>query len=118
RSITFALGLSMLVIGFTESAVFSVVTVGLHHSASFVGVTMTTQGVGAIAGGLTAAAILKRMSEGRLTALALAFVAAAVLLLALPSTVLVLVGTVLGGFAGPWMIVAATTAMQRRTPAS
>lgn len=118
RSITLALGLSMLVIGFTESAVFSVVTVGLHHSASFVGVTMTTQGIGAIAGGLTAAAILKRMSEGRLTALALAFVAGAVLLLALPSTALVLVGTVLGGFAGPWMIVAATTAMQRRTPAS
>lgn len=118
RSITFALGLSMLVIGFTESALFSVVTVGLHHSARFVGVTMTTQGMGAVAGGLTAAAILKRMSEGMLTALALAFMAGAVLLLTLSSTVLVLVGMVLGGIAGPWMIVAATTAMQRRTPAA
>ena len=118
RSITFALGLSMLVIGFAESALFSVVTVGLHHSASFVGVTTTTQGLGAVAGGLTAAAILKRTSEGMLTALALAFVAGAVLLLTLPSTVPVLAGMVLAGFATPWMIVAATTAMQRRTPAS
>jgi MFS family permease len=118
RSVTFALGLSMLVIGFAESAVFSVVTVGLHHSASFVGVTMTSQGIGAVGGGLTAAAILKRMSEGMLTALGLAFVAGAALLLTLPSTVPVLVGMVLAGCGGPWMMVAATTAMQRRTPAS
>jgi MFS family permease len=117
RSITFAFGLSMLVIGFTESAVFSVVTVGLHHSASFVGVTIAPQGIGAVAGGLTAAVILKRISEAMLTALALAFVAAAVLLLTLPSTALVLVGMVVAGFTGPWLIVAATTALQRRTPA-
>jgi MFS family permease len=117
RSVTFAFGLSMLVIGFTESAVFSVVTVGLHHSASFVGVTVAPQGIGAIAGGLTAATILKRISEAMLTALALAFVAAAVLLLTVPSTAFVLVGMVVAGFTGPWLIVAATTALQRRTPA-
>lgn len=118
RSITLALGLSMLVIGFTESAAFSVVTVGLHHSASFVGVTMTVQGIGAVGGGLTAAPLLKRMAEGMLTALALGFVVAAVLLLILPVTALVLAGMVLAGFAGPWLIVAATTAIQRRTPAA
>jgi predicted MFS family arabinose efflux permease len=118
RSITLALGLSMLVIGFTESAAFSVVTVGLHHSASFVGVTMTVQGAGAVGGGLTAAPLLARMPEGMLTALALAFVVIAVLLLTLPVTTLVLAGMVLAGLAGPWLIVAATTAVQRRTPAA
>ena len=108
----------MLVIGFTESACFSVVTVGLHHSASFVGITMIAQGLGALGGGLTAALILRRVSEGMLTAMALAGVTVAVLLLALPSTPLVLAGMVVAGFAGPWMLVAATTAMQRRTPAA
>jgi MFS family permease len=118
RSITLALGLSMLVIGFTESACFSVVTIGLHHSASFVGVTMTVQGIGAVGGGMTAAIILKRMSEGLLIAVALASVAVAVLLLTMPSTPLVLAGMVVGGLAGPWMLVAPATAMQRRTPAA
>jgi MFS family permease len=118
RPITLALGLSMLVIGFTESAIFSVVTVGLHHSPSFVGVTMTVQGIGAVGGGLTAAAILKRVPEGMLTALALAFAAVAVLLLTVPSVSAVLAGMVLAGFAAPWLIVAASTAMQRRTPPS
>jgi MFS family permease len=117
-SITLALGLSMLVLGFTESACFSVVTVGLHHPASFVGVTMTVQGIGALAGGLSAAVILRRVSEAMLIAVALAFVTVAVLLLTLPSTPLVLTGMVVGGLAGPWMLVAPATAMQRRTPAA
>ncbi len=69
RSITIALTLAMLAFGFTESAGFSVVTAGLHHSASFVGVLMTTQGIGAVIGGLSAAAVLRRSSEGMMTAM-------------------------------------------------
>jgi MFS family permease len=116
RSITIALGLSLLVFGFTESAIFSVVTAGLHHSATFVGVLMTTQGIGAVGGGLTAAVLLKRVSEGLMTAMALAFAAVAVLLLTLPSIVPVIAGMVLAGFVVPWVGVAAITAIQRRTP--
>jgi Na+/melibiose symporter-like transporter len=116
RSITVALVLAMLVFGFTESACFSVVTVGLHDKAAFVGVLITVQGVGAIAGGLTAAAMLRRASETALAALALGCGAAAVLLLTLPSLVAVIAGMVLAGFVGPWVNVAAITALQRRTP--
>lgn len=117
RSITIALALAMLVIGFVESACFSVVTVGLHDKPAFIGVLMTIQGTGAVAGGLTAARLLKRLSEARLTALALACAAAAVLLLTLPSIVPVVIGVVLAGFLSPWVNVAAVTAIQRRTPA-
>jgi predicted MFS family arabinose efflux permease len=117
-SITIALGLSMLVLGFTESACFSVVTVGLHHPASFVGVTMTVQGLGALGGGLSAAVILRRVSEAMLIAMALVFVTVAVLLLTLSSTPLVLTGMMVGGLAGPWMLVAPAIAVQRRTPAA
>lgn len=117
RAVTLALGLAMLAFGFTESAGFSVVTTGLHHNASFVGVLMTVQGVGAVAGGLSAAAILRRLPEGLMTAMGLASAALAVLLLTLPSLVAVLAGMVLAGFVGPWVSVAAITAIQRRTPA-
>jgi hypothetical protein len=94
-----------------------VVTIGLHHAASFVGVLMTIQGVGAVIGGLTAAALLKRVSEGMLIAIALSFASAAVLLLTLPDIVTAVAGMVLAGLVGPWVAVAATTAIQRRTPA-
>jgi MFS family permease len=116
RTITLALALAMLAFGFTESAGFSVVTVGLHHTAAFVGVLMTTQGAGAVAGGLCAAAILRRVPEGLMTAMALACAGGAVLLLMVPNVVVVLAGMVLAGFVGPWIGVAATTAIQRRTP--
>ena len=116
RSITVALALVLLAMGFTESAGFSVVTVGLHHSASFIGVLMTVQGAGAVAGGLLAAPLLRRMSEPMLTGLGLCTAAAAVLLLTLPNLATALVAMVLAGCVGPWVSVAATTALQRRTP--
>ncbi len=107
----------MLAFGFTESAGFSVVTIGLHHQATFVGVLMTVQGVGAVAGGLGAAALLRRVSEGTMTAMGLASAAVAVLLIDVPNVAAVLTGMVLAGFVGPWVSVAAITAIQRRTPA-
>lgn len=118
RSITIALAVVMLVFGFTESACFSVVTIGLHDKPAFVGVLTTIQGVGAVGGGLTAARLLKRMSEARLTALALACAAGALLLLALPNIVPVIIAMLLAGFFGPWVGVAVITAIQRRTPAA
>jgi predicted MFS family arabinose efflux permease len=117
RTITLALGLAMLAFGFTESAGFSVVTVGLHHNATFVGVLMAVQGVGGVAGGLCAAAILRRVSEGMMTAMGLASAGIAVLLLTVPDIAVVVAGMLLAGFVGPWVSVAAITAIQRRTPA-
>lgn len=116
RTITATLGLALLTMGFTESAGYSIVTQGLHHSASFVGVLNSVQGVTAVIGGLVAARLLRRMSEPALMALALGCATVAVLLLALPNLAAVLIGMLAAGFAGPWMIVSAMTALQRRTP--
>jgi MFS family permease len=118
RAITIALAVALLAFEFIESAGFSVVTVGLHHSASFAGVLISVLGVGAVVGGLTAAPLLHRLSEGMLTVLGLACAAAGVLLMMLPSLGLVLAGAVLVGFMIPWVNVAATTALQRRTPSA
>jgi MFS family permease len=116
RSVTIALALTLLTLGFTESAGFSVVTAGLHRSASFVGVLITAQGIGAVAGGIVAAPLLKRTSEAILIVLGLCCAAGAVLLLTVPNLVADLAGVVLAGVVGPWITVAAVTALQRRTP--
>jgi MFS family permease len=115
---TAALALVMLAFGFTESVVFSVVTVGLHHTSTFVGVLLTTQGIGAVIGGVLAAMILRRLSEGLMVALGLACAGVAMLLLTLPDLVLVLAGMLVAGLVGPWLNVAAVTAIQRRTPSA
>jgi MFS family permease len=117
RSITITLALTLLTLGFTESAGFSVVTVGLHRSASFVGVLGTAQGVGAVAGGLVAARILRRTSESLLVVAALACLAVGVVLLIVPNLVVDIAALAVVGLVGPWMLVAATTALQVRTPA-
>lgn len=116
RAIMLALGLSVLTVGFTESALFSAVTVGLHHSASFLGVLTTVEGVGAVLGGMSAAPLLKRVSEPVLLALALACMTLAMLALTSPDLVAVLAGMVVSGLAGPWLSVSGITAFQRRTP--
>jgi len=118
RAIMLALGLSVLTVGFSESANFSVVTAGLHHSASFLGVLTTVQGVGAVLGGMSAAPLLRRVSEPLLLALALACMTLAMLALTVPDLVVVLTAMAIAGLAGPWLSVAGVTAFQRRTPAA
>jgi MFS family permease len=118
RTIMLALGLSVLTVGFTESALFSAVTAGLHHSASFLGVLTTVEGVGAVLGGMSAASLLKRVSEPVLLAMALACMTLAMLALTSPVLVVVLAGMVVSGLSGPWLSVSGITAFQRRTPAA
>ena len=118
RAIMLALGLSVLTVGFSESALFSVVTVGLRHSASFLGVLTTVQGVGAVLGGMSAAPLLRRVSEPVLLAMALACMTLAMLALTGPDIVVVFAGMAVAGLAGPWLSVAGVTAFQRRTPAA
>jgi MFS family permease len=116
RTILIALAFTLLTIGFAESIGFSVVTIGLHHSASFVGVLSTVQGVGAIFGGLVAAPLLKRTSEPLLLTMGLASITVSMLVLTVPNIVAVLAAMVVVGFVSPWLNVAAVTAFQRRTP--
>jgi MFS family permease len=79
-------------------------------------VLITAQGIGAVAGGVVAAPLLKRTSEAILIVLGLCCAAGAVLLLTVPNLMADLAGVVLAGIVAPWIIVAATTALQRRTP--
>jgi MFS family permease len=116
RQILIACLLIIVPFGFFETIAFAVVGTGLHRPPTFLGVIATVQGVGAIAGGLTAAAIMKRTTEGALFAFACLLFAAASLLLTLQWLPAVLVGAMVVGACLPWVLVALYTLVQRRTP--
>ncbi len=113
---TFSLGLCLLVVGFSESAVYAVID-AFGRPASFVGVILTLQGVGALGGGLVASRVVRRLGEPLtivaglgLLAAGLAGVAASVELWQVLAVTCVL------GAGLPLLLVAYTTLLQKDTP--
>jgi MFS family permease len=115
RQMTVGTTIAFLVVGFTETLIFIVIQ-HLGHKPSFFGVLATLQGVGSIAGGLTAAWVLRRIGEVRTVGLGLGMFGGCALLLAVPSLPVVLFGFVVAGLGIVWAIVAFNTALQTRTP--
>jgi predicted MFS family arabinose efflux permease len=108
---------AVLVIGFAETLIFAVVDQGLHRPPSFLGILLSCQGIGAIAGGLTAAPLLRRVGDARLVGLGLALFAVGDAFFVAHSLALVVLGIVIAGTGLPWAIVAWGTAIQLRSPA-
>ena len=115
RQITAGTTLALLVTGFTETLIFSVIQ-HLGHKPSFFGVLATLQGIGSIAGGLTAATILRRFGDVRTVGIGIGLFGLCGILLAVPSLAVVTAGFVVAGLGVVWAIVAFTTAIQTRTP--
>jgi MFS family permease len=115
RQMTIGTTIAFLVVGFAETLIFIVIA-HLGHKPSFFGVLATLQGVGAIAGGLTAAWVLRRIGDVRGVGLGLGLFGACALLLAVPSLPVVLVAFVGAGLGIVWAVVAFNTALQTRTP--
>jgi len=119
RRMVTAMGIALLAIGLCESVLFEVVARGLHRPPAFLGVLLAVQGVGAIAGGLSAPAVVRRLGETTLTAAGLASLAAGCALMALGAEIgepVIYAGIVAFGFGLPWVIVGLYTLLQRRTP--
>jgi MFS family permease len=116
RELTIGLCAALTVIGFCETLIFAIVINGLHHSAPFVGVLDTFQGVGAIAGGVTAAALMRRVGDVRLTGLGVGLFSIACFGFLSPSLEGVLPSVVVFGAGIAWVVIAAATAYQRRSP--
>lgn len=111
-----ALGITVLVVGFSESAIFAV-TDAFGRPVEFIGVLLTVQGVGAIAGGLTASRIVRRCGEAGTLAVSLGLLAVGAAVMALaPSLWLVFLAVVTFGYSLPPMMIAFGTLMQLRTP--
>jgi MFS family permease len=116
RELTIGLGAALLVIGFGETLIFAVNSESLHRSPSFIGVLSAFQGIGAIAGGLTAAPLLRRIGDLRLTGLGLLTFAVGDAVLLVPRLAAIAGAVVIAGAGIAWAVVALATAYQRRSP--
>lgn len=101
RRMVIALAVALNVVGFAETAIFAVVSNELHRSASFVGVIMSAQGVGAIIGGPLSAPLMRRLGERWLSGAGLILVVVGSVLFEGGSLTLVLLGAVVFGVALP-----------------
>jgi MFS family permease len=115
RQVVVGVAVALLVVGFSETLIFSVIA-ALGEKPSFFGVFATIQGVGSIAGGVTAARVLRRIGEVRLVGIGLALFAVADLCLVVPSLGIVLAAGPVAGVGVAWSIVGFSTALQTRTP--
>ena len=117
KRIIFTCGVCLLVVGFSETVIFAVLDQGLHRPTSFFGVLSSLQGVGAIAGGVTAARVLRRLGDAKLVGLGMALFALGDLTFVSVSLPLILVGIAVAGAGVAWLIVGFGTAIQLRSPA-
>jgi MFS family permease len=117
RRLVVAGALAVVALGLSESVLFAVVDDGLHRPAAFLGVILAVQGLGAVAAGLGAPALITRAGERAACAVGMAVAAAALPLLATSSTAVVLSGAVLFGTGLSWIVIGAVTLLQRSTPA-
>jgi MFS family permease len=115
RQITAGTAVALLVTGFTETLIFTVIQ-HLGHRPSFFGVLATLQGVGSIVGGLTAAAVLRRFGDVRTVGMGIGLFGLCGILLAVPSLPVATAAFVVAGLGVVWAIVAFNTSIQTRTP--
>jgi len=109
-------GLCILVFGFSESAVYALLD-GYDKPATWVSAIVTAQGAGAIAGGLSSSAVVRRVGEVAGCVAGLVVAALSILVMAAAQQFwLVLAMAVVMGAALPMLTVAFMTLMQRRTP--
>jgi Na+/melibiose symporter-like transporter len=115
RQLTIGVGAALLVAGFSETLLFAIST-ALGHSAKFIAVIGTAQGVGAIAGGITASRMMRRLGDIRLAGLGLALFGLGDCLWLFPRVEIVLPATAVAGLGIVWAVVALGTAYQTRSP--
>ena len=118
RQMTIACAAALLVIGFSETLTFEVVDIGLNRDATFVGVLLAAQGVGAVAGAAVAASLVRRAGEAPVAGLGMIVFSLGTTLQTSGSLPVVLTGLVLFGIGVPWVLVALFTLLQRSTPAA
>ena len=106
----------LLVVGFTEASIYALLD-GFGRPATFAGVIVAVQGVGAVAGGLTSNLVIRRVGEVAGTVIGMAVMAAGVLVVAATTSLgVMLAAVVVIGASIPLLFVAVTTLVQRRTP--
>jgi MFS family permease len=116
RRIVLTVAATLLVVGFAETAIFAVLQKGLHRPPAFLGVLSAAQGVGAIAGALVAAKLIRSAGDARTVALGILLFGFGDAFFLLPNVAAVLVGIAIAGAGLSFAVVGFGTAIQLRTP--
>src|SRR6266545_316780 len=109
RQMVTAAAVTVVVFGFSETLVFAVVDRGLQRPPSFLGVLLTVQGVAGLLGGLSAAPLIRRSSEGCLAGVGIAmetvaFALGAVLVAVVDYRALLALLALVAAAAGGWLL--------------
>ncbi len=113
---TVAVALCLLVLGFSESAVYAIVD-AFDKPVEFVGPILTVQGIGAITAGILASRIIRRLGEPRALVAGLLVLATGLGVIVVAGEVWeLLVGTAVLGGGIPLLIVSFNTILQKQTP--
>lgn len=116
KHVLVAFAMTLLVLGYLEASIYALLDF-YGKPVTFVGVLVSIQGVGAIAGGLTSSWWVRRLGEPTVVAVGLALLGGSAAAIALTSTLGVVMGAMVGaGYSLPMTFVAFMTLMQRRTP--
>lgn len=115
RLLTIAIIIAFGATGILNIAVFAVLD-AMHADAAVLGILMPLQGVGAVAGGLLSAGLVKRIGEGRAAAIGMVLAAAGTVPLLGASIWLAGAGMVVMGVGIPIVVVSFVTLRQRSTP--
>ncbi len=111
-----AIAACIFAFGFLESLVYAILD-AFDKPPTFVGVIVSIQGVGAVAGGLLSSRIIERIGHVWAIVLSLGLFTMSLTVLALsPNLPVVIAGSVPLGFGLPVLIVAINTLVQIRTP--
>ncbi|MFF7337158.1 MFS transporter [Streptomyces sp. NPDC008163] len=116
RPLVLAASATMLCAGLNGATLYAVVDDVLGHSPAYAGVLSVAQGLGSVAVGLCAGALMRRLPERVFAAAGIAVFGVAVGLRAVPSDAMALAACALIGVGLPCVLIAALTAVQRETP--
>jgi len=109
-------GVSIAMSGFASSAIYATVTDRLGLPVTTMGILVSAQGAGSIAGGLGVGRLLARFGAVRVAACGAALFAAGCVVQILAGWPLLVAGSVLIGIGLPWTLIAGVTAVQANTP--
>ncbi|MDO3702827.1 MFS transporter [Micromonospora sp. C28SCA-DRY-2] len=109
---------SIAMSGFSTAAVYAMVVTELALPATFLGVLVSAQGAGSLAGGLIVGRLIARRGPVAAAVAGAVLFAAGCLARCLPWWPGTVVGSVVAGVGLPWALVAAVTAVQTHTPAA
>ncbi len=115
--LTLLIGIGFAATGLVNISVFPAMDQGLGVPASTLGLLVSVQGIGSVAGGLSAATAIARWGEVRTFVAGMAVLGLGTVPLVGTSLLAVLAGLAALGFGVTWAIVAFVTLRQRLTPA-